>query len=312
MKNALANRLLQALFTLWIFSFLFFSLQQWFTQYLAAYEICLSGAGAYCEFEKYIRTLRLEEPIAERYLRYMGHVLQGDFIYGLKRELPESSTVLGALGTTLKLAGLSTVIALLLAILMALWAHLKLLPRPTSRAGIENLPIVCLLASLLFIPLFPVAREWPIWPERVWLEGLTPILLPAFILAVIVIPKASSLLQHAFRRQTEPSVLRCGFSWGHYAPSGRTFARPQDIPASSLTVELNQSWFLIGILALEVFFDIPGIGGLAVQAFQQNDIPVLHTIGMCMIACLVLLNFTIGLATDLITRNFAHHGAISY
>ena len=77
------------------------------------------------DLEKYRAELGLDDPIAERYLRFLGNAVQGDLGRSLRTNRPVTETLLEQLPATLQLAvagmGLAIILGLILGVISAIY-----------------------------------------------------------------------------------------------------------------------------------------------------------------------------------------------
>lgn len=244
-----------------------------------------------------IREYGFDRPVLERFVQYVGGVVQGDFGQSFRAPTSALSRVTQALPYTATLVGATILVASLLAIPVALSSVL----RHGSRVDVATRRIFILLqgmpeffVALALILIFAVVLGWL---PSFGVEGPESYVLPV---TALVLPLLSTLTR-LIRSQllgvlgmefvtalTAKGLTRREVVLGH--------ALRNALPPLLTYLALQLGWLLSGTLVVEVVFGIPGIGLLAVDATQDRDLSVIQAIVVTVAVVYVTLNLLADLA----------------
>ena len=200
MAGWLLRRLGQVVPTLLILSFMIFGLQQLMPGDPA---IILAGEerGDPVVLAQIRAELRLDRPIWEQYLHWMGNVVQGDFGFSWRIRMPVSELILQKLPVTAQLASMAFIIGIVIGVpLGILSATRRDTPLDWAANGIALFGISTpnFWLGIMMILLFSVQLGWlppsgyvPLWEDPV--QSLATTIMPAFVLGTGV---ASVLMRH--------------------------------------------------------------------------------------------------------------------
>ncbi len=305
MSLALLRRLLWLLATLAAASALIFGLLDLLPGNAA--QVLLGPDAAPEAVEALSRQLGLDQSALQRYLQWIGGLLQG--------ELGESASYGGApvwplmlerLAVTLPLSFFAFMLALAVALPAAVFAASRqgrtgdLLVMGISQLGIA-LPSFWL--GILLTLLFSVQLQWlpaggfPGWRgEGGWTAALQALLLPALALALVqgaILVRVSrsalvELLRDDFVRNARAQGMsRRALLWG---PVLRNALLPV------LTIAgLQFANLLAGAIVVENVFTLPGLGRLIFQAIANRDLALVRNAVMFLVAAVLVINFIVDL-----------------
>jgi peptide/nickel transport system permease protein len=280
----LLGRVGQMLPTLLILSVLIFGLQQ-----LMPGDPALILAGeerGNPEVLAQIRAeLKLDRPIWEQYLAWLGNVLTGDFGFSWRIRLPVSELILQKLPVTAQLAAMSFLIAVVIGVPLGIVSAVK---RDTAADWAANAVALFGISTpnfwlgIMMILLFSVHLGWlppsgyvPLWEDP--LESLATTIMPAFVLGTGV---ASVLMRHtraAMLAALSQDYVRTARAKGlaERAVVWKHALRNALVPVVTLgTIEFGR--LLAGAVLTEQIFTIPGFGKLVVDAVFNRDYPVVQ------------------------------------
>lgn len=248
--------------------------------------------------------LGLDRPAPERYLVWIGGLLQGDLGTSITYRMPVSTLVAERFAVTLPLSFLailfSTLIALPLGVAAA--AHRD---RGVDRAVLVfsqiGVAVPNFWIGLLFILLFATSLGWfPAGGFPGWAAGLKAgfqaLLLPALALAL---PQAAVLTRVTrsavlevigadfVRTARAKGVDRQTTLWRHVVPNAL-------IPVTTI-LGLQLSFFFGGAILVENVFNLPGLGRLAYQALAQRDLVVIKDVVLIFSGLVIVVNFLVDL-----------------
>ncbi len=303
MINFLVRRLAGLLLTLLLASLVIFVVLEILPGDPAA---VILGTGARPDTLAALRAeMGLDQPVAGRYLFWLGGVLTGDLGVSYTYDTPVAQMVADRLAVSLPLTGLALVFSTSMAIPLGVLAAAKH-QHPAdwgvmafAQVGVALPNFWC---AILLIMLFAIGLNWfpaggfPGWELGLWV-GLHALLLPAFALAL---PQAAILA-----RVTRSAVLetlgedfvrtarakgysRWGALWAHAL-------RPALIPVVTI-LGLQFSFLLAGTVIIESVFSLPGLGRLLFQAIGQRDLVTVKALLLLLVAAVVVVNFIVDLA----------------
>lgn len=248
--------------------------------------------------------LGLDLPRAERYLAWVGGMVQGDFGTSYTYRAPVSQMVAERIRVSLPLA----LYALTLSVVIAFPAGIFAAAR-RGRAGDAGVIAATQLGiaipnfwfAMLLVLLFAIKLRWfsaggfPGWDDP--LLGLKALTLPAIALAlpqaaILTRVMRSSLLdilhEDFIRTARAKGLTRRQALWRHGV-------RNALIPVLTI-IGLQFSFLLAGAIIIEQVFFLPGLGRLIFQAITQRDLIVVESVVMLLVFAVIAVNFLTDLA----------------
>ena len=294
----LLRRIGQVLPTLFILSVLIFGLQQLMPGDPA---LILAGEerGDPQVLAQIRAELRLDRPIYEQYLYWIGNVLTGDFGFSWRIRMPVSELILDKLPVTAQLAAMSFIIAVLIGVPAGILSAVKR-DRPADWAanGIALFGISTpnFWLGIMMILFFSVELGWlppsgyvPL-TEDFW-QSIATTIMPAFVLGTGV---ASVLMRHtraAMLTALSQDYVRTARAKGmrERVVVWKHALRNALIPVVTLgAIEFGR--LLAGAVLTEQVFTIPGFGKLIVDAVFNRDYPVVQGVVLATALIFVLLS----------------------
>jgi peptide/nickel transport system permease protein len=294
----LLRRIGQVLPTLFILSVLIFGLQQLMPGDPA---LILAGEerGDPQVLAQIRAELRLDRPIYEQYLYWIGNVLTGDFGFSWRIRMPVSELILDKLPVTAQLAAMSFIIAVLIGVPAGILSAVKR-DRPADWAanGIALFGISTpnFWLGIMMILFFSVELGWlppsgyvPL-TEDFW-QSIATTIMPAFVLGTGV---ASVLMRHtraAMLTALSQDYVRTARAKGlrERVVVWKHALRNALIPVVTLgAIEFGR--LLAGAVLTEQVFTIPGFGKLIVDAVFNRDYPVVQGVVLATALIFVVLS----------------------
>ena len=294
----LLRRIGQVLPTLFILSILNFGLQQLMPGDPA---LILAGEerGDPQVLAQIRAELRLDRPIYEQYLYWIGNVLTGDFGFSWRIRMPVSELILDKLPVTAQLAAMSFIIAVLIGVPAGILSAVKR-DRPADWAanGIALFGISTpnFWLGIMMILFFSVELGWlppsgyvPL-TEDFW-QSIATTIMPAFVLGTGV---ASVLMRHtraAMLTALSQDYVRTARAKGlrERVVVWKHALRNALIPVVTLgAIEFGR--LLAGAVLTEQVFTIPGFGKLIVDAVFNRDYPVVQGVVLATALIFVVLS----------------------
>jgi peptide/nickel transport system permease protein len=246
--------------------------------------------------------LGLDRPILVQFVDYVGQVARGNFGNSLWQNRPALQIIWERLPLTLELVFSAMALAVLVAIPFGMIAALRpgsVLDRVMITLSLIGLSIPQFWLGLLLIVVFAVRlKVLPVAGSG----GLSHLLLPMVTLALPAIGRISMVVRSSMIDELNQQYVQTARAKG--LPRARVVGvhalRNASVPALTLS-----GWELIRALAgyaviVEVVFSWPGLGSLAEDAIQRQDLILLQAIVFVVAIMVVLINVLIDVAYKLI------------
>lgn len=239
---------------------------------------------------------RVDDPLLVQYLHALFGALQGDFGYSIENAVPVVDRIQAALPSTLVLAGLAFVVAVVLAIAIALAAVYSRSPwLRNTLSGVPSL-LISIPAFWLGIVLIQVLSFQLGWVPVIGGEDWQKLILPVITLAIPVsAPLAQIILRTLDDVETSPFVhvveSKGASRWWTLS---RHTARNSLLPVLTIS-GLIFAELISGSVVVETVFARNGIGRLTNQAVTAQDMPVMQAIVVLAAAVFVLINLIVDL-----------------
>jgi peptide/nickel transport system permease protein len=250
--------------------------------------------------------LGTDQPPLLLYLHWAGGFLRGDLGQSYAYRSAVAPFILHALGKSLALAGVTSVIVIPLSIGGGIVAALyegKWQDRLISLGGLALTVVPEFVSAILLILIFGVWLRWlPISantrPGAGWLDQLRHLILPCLPLVLILFGYISRIARAGMVEALGADYTRTARLKG-LAPRTvivRHVLRNALLPA--ITVIATQTSYLIGgLVVVETLFRYQGIGSLILTAARGKDYPMLEaailTVGAAYILAAVLADLLI-------------------
>jgi peptide/nickel transport system permease protein len=293
MGQLFIRRGVQAIFTLWVVSVVVF----FAARITGSPDQALMPLDALPEDREAFRKMYgLDQPLIVQYGRWISRALQGDLGRGIQYKIPVIELIRPRLWNSIKLAAVSMVMAVLLALPLGVLAAVKrgqVWDRIAMGIGLGGQSLPSFWLALILVLLFAVRLKLlPATGMGTWQHFILPSLtLGWFISAGATRLVRSSMLEvldteyvklarskgvaekwviwkHALRNALIPVVTFTGFMFGV-------------IIASSITVETVFVW--------------PGLGRLVFEALIVRDFPVIQGVVLVWSAVIIGLNLLVDL-----------------
>ena len=244
----------------------------------------------------------------ERYLRWVGGMLQGDFGTSYTYRAPVAELVTARLAVSLPLALMALLLSTLIAIPVGLYAASRRGRQGDwSVMGLTQLGIAIpnFWFAMILVVIFAINLHWfsaggfPGWDQGIW-PSLKALTLPAVALAL---PQASILarvMRSAVLEVLGQDYIRTARAKG--LSRRRTLTdhalRNALIPVLTI-IGLQFSFLIAGAIIIENVFFLPGLGRLVFQGITQRDLIVVESVVMLLVFAVILVNFLVDIAYGL-------------
>ncbi|WP_074017033.1 nickel ABC transporter permease [Fusobacterium massiliense] len=298
-KNNYVNRALQILLVLFGISFFTFSLT-----YLSPgdpAEIMLTECGNLPTPELLEQTraeLGLDRPFAEQYCRWAGHVLQGEMGKSYSLRVPVVDKIKTAFFPTLKLSLLSLTFMIVISIPLGVLAAVKkdkwqdYFVRAISFTGLS---IPSFWLGLIFLSIFGVMLRW------VTVSGgkadFKSMILPAFTLGFAMSAKYIRQVRHTVIEELNKDYVVGARMRGikestilvkHVLPNAL-------IPLITL-LGLSLGSLLGGTAVIEIIYNYPGMGNMAIKAISFRDYPLVQAYVLLIALIYLVVNLIVDIS----------------
>jgi peptide/nickel transport system permease protein len=247
------------------------------------------------------RQLGLDLPLWQQYLRYLGHLLQGDLGRSYIQRTEVTTLILSRLPATLQLMAGAIVVELLIGLSAGIFA--------ATRRGRTSDRVVMVLSfaavsapqfvvGILLLYVFAVRLGWfPIGGYGTF----SHLVLPAITLGILGGGWYSRMTRSSMIEVLRQDYIQTARAKG--ATERRVVLvhalRNAALPVIAM-VGLDIGIFMSGAVVVESVFGWPGIGQLAWQAIQRVDIPIIIGVTLVAAVAIVLGNLLADLAAPFI------------
>jgi peptide/nickel transport system permease protein len=237
-----------------------------------------------------------DRPVTEQFVRFLGDVVEGDLGYSMRKQRPAMDLVLEAYPTTLKLAGITMLIAVSLAVVVGALAAYRpggMFDRLGSTFSLAGASAPDFWVAISGILVFSVSLRW--LPTSgtggllFWIMPVTVLALRPFGLLVQVVRGAmlDSLASAYVKTARAKGVSESTVIFVHAL---------RNACLSVVTVAGDLAVGLInGAVIVETVFGWPGVGKLMIDAVIQRDFPVVQAAIMVTATAIFAMNIIIDL-----------------
>ncbi|SMH38939.1 ABC transporter permease [Maritimibacter sp. HL-12] len=292
MTRLIMGRLAEALAALLLMSLAIFLLSRVTGDPVAL----LLGDGATAEDrDLLIAQLRLDRPLWEQYISFLGNALTGDFgqsVAAGRRDALE--LVLDRLPASLSLAGVALGFTLVTGIAMGVLAAITrgsavdLLVRIVALLG-QSVPAFWLGIVLIYI----VAVQWGWLPTSGY--GTTAhYILPALTMGTFTLAAVTRLVRASMLDALGSEYIKLARIKG--LPEATVILKHALSNSLIPVVTFMGAFFatmITGAVVVETVFAWPGIGRLAYESIVSRDFPVIQTVVLVITASFILANFCV-------------------
>jgi peptide/nickel transport system permease protein len=236
-----------------------------------------------------------DRPIATQFVDFVSDLARGDFGESLWQRRPALEIVMSHLPRTFQLVGAGMLLAIVISVPLGVVAALRpgtWLDRTTVTTSLLGLSVPQFWLGLLLIIIFAVNLGW--LPSS-GTGDLSHLVLPAVTLALPIAGRLAMMVRSSMIDELNTQYVRTARAKG--MPRRRTVGlhalRNAAVPFVSLA-----GWELIRALAgyavvVETVFAWPGVGDMALQSIERQDLILLQAIVFVIAVLVVLLNIAI-------------------
>ena len=225
-----------------------------------------------------------DKPWFQQYLLWLGHLLRGDLGYSWTLNQSVSSLLSQRLPKTIALVGISTILALIVAVPIGMWQAVR--RNKVTDYSFTSLSFLFYAAPTFFVGtvlilVFSVDLGWfgPEGPQGGVLSDVTDwrdLTLPVITLALVTVALFSRYMRSAVLDNLTEDWVRTARAKGasQRRVLWRHVLRNSLIPIATL-LGLSLPAIIAGALITESVFNYPGMGYLFYQSAQKQDYPVM-------------------------------------
>lgn len=297
MGRYVVRRLGFLLLTLLITSLVVF----WITQSLPGdvASILLGREASQAALDSLRDKLGLNQPLPVQYVRWLVRFASGDWGQSFSLHGPIRPAVVQRLDFSLRLALVTLLLAVPLAIALGVLAGLnegKLSDHAISLGTLSVVSLPEFVTGLVLIELlahrlqlFPASSS--IRPETSFFQALPFLVLPALTATLVLLAYIARLTRAGVIEELKKTYVRTATLKGlpKRVVLVRHVLRNALLPTVTV-VAISFGWLISGLIVIENVFNYPGLGRLLVFAIQNRDLPLLQAITMVVVVGVVLAN----------------------
>ena len=250
------------------------------------------------DIERLRRQMGLDRPLAAQYLAWLRAFVIGDWGYSYADGRPVMDRLLERVPATLQLVGVSSLVAVIVATLVALVSSVRRgFDRAATIGAVAGISLPVFWLGLVLQLVFANALGWLPSSGRSTFGGsgtldrLAHLVLPAAVLAVAHAAAWSRYLRSSMRQALREPFITGARSRG---VSERRIVTRHALRNALLpfvtVVLLDASMMASGAVVTESVFAWPGVGGLFTEALAKRDYTVLMAFLMCGSVAVAVLN----------------------
>ena len=258
--------------------------------------LILGSRGTAEDIAKLKVQLGLDAPLWRQYLSFLFDLVRGGFGQSIAYRQPVGGLILERIWATLALVGLSTVIAVVLTVPLAVVAAVNkdgVFDTAIKGSFIVAMSMPSFWLGTLLILLFSV--KWRLFPVSGYggdfLDRLHHLALPAFVFAL-----STAALTIRAMRSSIISVMRADYIDTARAKGLSKWAvmlkhiLPNSLISTISVLGVHTSWIVGGTVVIESVFGIPGLGYLLVSSIAARDYPMVQGLTVTFAILVVIVN----------------------
>ena len=300
MVRLLIRRILLGIVVTWVVSMMIFAATE-----LLPGDVChaVLGQGATEKsLESCRERLQLNQPMHTRYLQWLGRLATGELGTSLANDLQISDQIGARAWNTVRLAALTALIAVPLAVLLGLIAAIRADSSVDRGISIGTLCFISvpefftgvLLVYILAVQLrwMPAVANYRDLTRGDFLEVIEALALPIATLTFAVLAHMTRMTRTAVLNvMSSPYIEQAVLKGASRTRVIIRHALPNAVAPIVNVVALNLAYLVSGVVVVEAIFRIPGLGTLMVESVIYRDIPTVQAIGM--LFCVTYVGFNL-------------------
>jgi peptide/nickel transport system permease protein len=316
MGRFLLRRAIESLVALWLASVIVFAGMRALPGDPA---IAFSGEGRDPAVNAVIRArYGLDQPIPVQYVRWVSLAIGGDLGTSIRTRLPVTAEIIRRIPTTLELAALAGLIAILIGVPLGILAAVRRgspLDYIANTVGLIGLSIptfwlglILILIFAISLRVFPASGFVPLVEDPI--ENLRRMILPAVVLGsglgtILLRQMRSAMiasLQSDYVRTARAKGLReRDVILGH--------ALRNSLVTVVTVLGLEMGALISGSVVTESIFLIPGFGRMIIEAISTRDYPLIQGVALVSAVAYIGINLIVDLLYSVLNPKVAVEGA---
>jgi peptide/nickel transport system permease protein len=273
--------------TLLITSIIVFLVTRWLPGDVA--RVILGREAGEAALESLREELGLNDPLYMQYGRWLMDFVSGDWGTSFSTRSEIRPLVMGRVRNSLRLAVVTLVISVPLAIVLGVLAGLNEDTLVDNVISISALSVVGLpefVTGLILIQVFafglnilPASSSVP--PDVSFVEVLPKLILPSLTATLVLLAYVARLTRTGVIEELGKSYVRTAALKGlpYRTVVFKHVLRNALLPTITV-VAISFGWLISGLVVVENVFNYPGLGRLLVFAVGRNDLPVIQAVIM--------------------------------
>lgn len=269
-----------------------------------------SGGGSDLTKDEIETRLGIDKNFVIRWGEWLGDVAQGDFGRYFRGGRPVADDLVDRVPVTLELAGLSLIIALLIALPIGILSAIRqdtILDYFARSSAIFMLAVPSFFLGVMYIVLVGRHAGWllpdPIY-ERPWDDlgtNLKQMIAPAVILAFAQAGAVMRLTRAQMLEVLRQDYVRTAWSKGlrERTVVVRHAVKNAFIPVLTL-IGVQVNILISGSIVLEVIFGLPGLGTMLLQALSQREYLAVQGVLLLVATLIVISNFLVDMTYSML------------
>jgi peptide/nickel transport system permease protein len=238
--------------------------------------------------------LGTDQPLTVQFGRFLGGLLQGDLGTSFRQERPVLDLVAGAFPATLGLAATTMALAVLVAIPLGILAAARsggLTDRLVLAVSLVGQSLPNFWIGVLLVLVFSIQRQWL---PAIGNSGPSSYVLPTVTLAAVLIATLARTVRQGMLEVLREDYIRTARAKG--VPTRRILLvhafKNAAIPLVTV-LGLQVGFVLGGAFVVELIFNWPGVGLLALEAIRTRDFPVMQGVVIVVATVFVAVNLLV-------------------
>ena len=275
------------LLTIVVTSILIFSITQWLPGDVA--RILLGREAGEEALEELREELGLNDPIPVQYVRWFSSFVIGNWGRSYSTDTEVFPLVMERLQNSLRLAGLTLVMSVPLAIVLGVLAGLNEDSLLDNAISVSSLAVVGLpefVTGLILIQIFAFTLDIlpassSVAPGEGFFQTLPRLILPALTATLVLLAYVARLTRSGVIEEMEKSYVRTAELKGipYRSVIFKHVLRNALLPTITV-IAISFGWLISGLVVVENVFNYPGLGRLLVFAIDRRDLPLIQAVTM--------------------------------
>lgn len=247
--------------------------------------------------ERMRRELGLDDPVAVRFVRYLGQLTIGDLGTSFRTREPVTRLIGQRLGASLELTFAAMAFAMLVGIPLGFYAALRpgsFVDTAAMVGAVSGLSLPKFWLGLMLMYLF---AEYLHWLPSFGYGGADHLILPALALGVSPMALLARTTRASVLEVINADFVRTARSKGMSEARVVTWHVARNALLLVLTTVGLQFGALMGqAVVVEKLFSWPGLGGLLVDSVVQRDIPAVQGCILVIVLFFLVINMLVDIA----------------